>query len=60
MIFVLFHSNILHCKRGLLLGLYLPMQAVPIMTNVVSWNPAQTRFTQYNMSIVFEGWGYGI
>jgi hypothetical protein len=31
------------------LDLQLPMQTVPIITNVVSSNPAQTRFTQYNI-----------
>jgi hypothetical protein len=31
------------------LDLQLPMQLVPIATNVVSSNPAQTRCTQYNI-----------
>ena len=29
------------------LDLQLPMQSVPITTKVLSWNPAQARFTRY-------------
>ena len=29
------------------LDLQLPMQSVPITTEVLSWNPAQARFTRY-------------
>ena len=32
-----------------LLDLQLPMQSVPITTNIVSSNPAQTRCTRYNI-----------
>ena len=32
-----------------LLDLYLPMQSVPITTNVLSSNPAQARCTRYNI-----------
>ena len=31
------------------LDLQLPMQSVPITTNVVSLNPTQVRYTQYNI-----------
>jgi len=31
------------------IDLQLPMQSVPITTNVVSSNPAQMRSTQYNI-----------
>ena len=31
------------------LDLQLPMQSVPITTNVLSSNPAQTRCTRYNI-----------
>ena len=31
------------------LDLQLPVQSVPIPTNVVSWNPAHSGCTQYNI-----------
>jgi hypothetical protein len=31
------------------LDLQLPMQSVPITTNVVSLNPTQVRYTRYNI-----------
>jgi hypothetical protein len=35
-----------------LLDLQLPMQIVPITTNVMSSNPAQTNCTQYNIDVI--------
>ena len=39
-----------HCGRDrMVVGFKQPMQSVPITTNIVSWNPAQARCTQYNI-----------
>jgi len=37
--------------------LHLPLQSVPITTNVASSNPAQARCTRYNIKILSRLWG---
>jgi len=39
--------------------LQLPMQSVPITTNVVSLNPLHARCTQYNIVIISDLWHVG-
>ena len=36
-------------RDRMVVGFQLPMQSVPITSNVVSVNPAKARFTQYNI-----------
>jgi hypothetical protein len=46
------HDFRLGGRRGLdhmVIGFILPMQSVPITTNVVSPNPTQTECTRYNI-----------
>ena len=46
---LLTHSRA-HCGLDcMVVGLQLPMQSVPITTNIVSSNPAQAKCTQYNI-----------
>ena len=44
------------CRRDrdrMVVGLKLPMQSMPITSNVVSSNPAQSRCTRYNVMLKF-------
>jgi hypothetical protein len=41
-----------HHRMGF--GFQLPVQSVPIITNVVSYNPAQERCTRYNIKFVSD------
>ena len=45
---VIFYWGAVVVMNAWLLDLQLPMQSVPITTNVVSLNPTQARCTRYN------------